>query len=139
MDAGQSNRVILLFVPVNPDDPCQQWLDMSKLAGIPDQNSQQETQWRCDRVGSDMISGRNAVRFQAATLDGRRRIGWIDPLLRFPLKIAAEDGTTFELRNIVEEPQPANRFEIPTGFIKFDPRQLIERLKKSDVWVNPPP
>jgi hypothetical protein len=138
MDAGQSSRVILLFVSVNPDDPCTQWLAMSKLARIPDQNPQQEIQWRCDRVGSDTLSGRNTVRFQAATLDGRRRTGWIDPLLRFPLKIAAEDGTTFELRNIVEEAQPANRFEIPRGFIKFDPRQLIERLKKSDVWVDPP-
>jgi hypothetical protein len=138
MDAGQSSRVILLFVSVNPDDPCPQWLAMSKLASIPDQNSQQETQWRCDRVGNDTISGRNTVRFQAATLDGRRRTGWIDPLLRFPLKIVAEDGTTFELRNIVEEAQPASRFEIPPGFIKFDPRQLIERLKKSDVWVDRP-
>jgi hypothetical protein len=137
MDAGQSSRVILLFVSVNPDDPCPQWLAMSKLAGIPDQNSQ-ETQWRCDRVGSDTISGRNTVRFQAASLDGRRRTGWIDPLLRFPLKIAAEDGTNFELRNIVEEAQPANRFEIPSGFSKFDPRQLIEHLKKSDVWVDRP-
>jgi hypothetical protein len=138
MDAGQSSRVILLFVSVNPDDPCPQWLAMSKLASIPDQNSQQETQWRCDRLGNDTISGRNTVRFQAATLDGRRRTGWIDPLLRFPLKIVTEDGTTFELRNIVEEAQPASRFEIPPGFIKFDPRQLIERLKKSDVWVDRP-
>jgi hypothetical protein len=138
MDAGQSSRVILLFVTVNPDDPCPRWLAISKLAGIPDQNSQQETQWRCDRVGNDTISGRSTVRFQATTLDGRRRIGWIDPLLRFPLKIVAEDGTTFELRNIVEEAQPASRFEIPPGFIKFDPRQLIERLKKSDVWVDRP-
>jgi hypothetical protein len=138
MDAGQSSRVILLFVSVNPDDPCPQWLAMSKLASISDQNSQQESQWRCDRAGSDTISGRNTVRFQAATLDGRRRTGWIDPLLRFPLKIAAEDGTTFELRNIVEEAQSTNRFEIPPGFLKFDPRQLIERLKKSDVWVDRP-
>jgi hypothetical protein len=139
MDAGQASRVILLFVSVNSDDPCPQWLAMIKLTGIPDQNSRQETQWHCNRVGSDTISGRNTVRFQAATLDGRRRTGWIDPLLRFPLKIAAEDGTTFELRNIVEEAQPRSRFEIPPEFIKFDPRQLIEHLKKSDVWVDRPP
>jgi hypothetical protein len=139
MDAGQSSRVILLFVSVNPDDPCPQWLAMGRLAGIPDQNSQQEAQWLCNRVGSDTVSGRSTVRFQAATLDGRRRTGWIDPLLRIPLKIATEDGTIFELRNIVEEIQPPNRFEIPPGFVKFDPRQLIERLKKSDVWVDRPP
>jgi hypothetical protein len=138
MDAGQSSRVIQLFVSVNSDDPCPQWLAMSKLAGISDQNSQQGTQWHCDRVGSDTIGGRNTVLFQAATLDGRRRTGWIDPLLRFPLKIAAEDGTVFELRNIVEDAQPPSRFEIPPGFIKFDPRQLIEHLKKSDVWVDQP-
>ena len=139
MDAAQASRVILLFVSVNSDDPCPRWLAMSKLAGILDQNSEQETQWHCNRIGSDTISGRDTVRFQAATLDGRRRTGWIDPLLRFPLKIAAEDGMTFELRNIVEEAQPPSRFEIPPEFIKFDPRQLIEHLKKSDVWVDRPP
>jgi hypothetical protein len=139
MDAGQTSRVILLFVSVNPDDPCPQWMAIGKLAGLPGQNPPRKTEWHCDRVGNDLVSGRSTVRFQAATLDGGRRTGWIDPLLRFPLKIAAEDGTTFELRNIVEEAQPPNRFEIPSGFIKFDPRQLIERLKKSDVWVDRPP
>jgi hypothetical protein len=138
MDAGQSSHVIPLFVSVNPDDPCQQWQAMSKLAGIADQKSHQAIQWHCDRVGSDTINGRNTLRYQAATLDGRRRTGWIDALLRFPLKVIAEDGATFELRNITEGPQPPNSFEIPLGFTKFDPRQLIERLKHSDVWVEQP-
>jgi hypothetical protein len=69
---------------------------------------------------------------------GEQRLGWIDPRLRFPLKIAAEDGTIYELKNIVEEAQTADRFEIPDDFRKFDPRQLIERIKHSDVWVEPP-
>ena len=33
------------------------------------------------------------------------------------------------------EPQPAQLFEIPPGFRKFDPQLVIERIKQSDVWV----
>jgi hypothetical protein len=49
-----------------------------------------------------------------------------------------EDGTKIELDSVREASQPAGLFEIPADFRKFDPQQLIERIKQSDVWVEPP-
>jgi len=138
MDARQSSRVTQLFVTVDPDDPCPQWQAMTKIAGPSDLRSQRDVEWHCERMGSETIEGRNTVRFQAVSQDGQRRSGWIDPLLRFPLKIAAEGGTIFELKSIVEGLQPMSGFEIPAGFLKFDPQLLIDRIKQSDVWVEEP-
>jgi hypothetical protein len=63
---------------------------------------------------------------------------WIDPQLRFPLRIEADDGAVFELRNVRQEPQPADEFEIPRDYKKFDPRLVLEQLKHTDIWVEPP-
>jgi hypothetical protein len=62
---------------------------------------------------------------------------WIDPVLEFPVKLLAADGTTIALEHIRIEAQPASLFDLPTGFRKLDPRALIERIKHSDAWVDP--
>jgi hypothetical protein len=46
-----------------------------------------------------------------------------------------EDGSTITAENVRDEPQTARLFEIPPGFRKFDPLNLIQRIKQSDVWV----
>jgi hypothetical protein len=51
------------------------------------------------------------------------------------LRIKTEDGSTITAENVRDEPQPAQLFEIPPGFRKFDPLNLIQRIKPSDVWV----
>jgi hypothetical protein len=51
------------------------------------------------------------------------------------LRIKTEDGSTITAENVRDEPQPAQLFEIPPGFRKFDPLNLIQRIKQSDVWV----
>jgi hypothetical protein len=53
------------------------------------------------------------------------------------VRFQVEDGTTISLTNIQEAPQPESLFEIPAAFRKFDPQQLIDRIKQSDVWVEP--
>jgi hypothetical protein len=65
-------------------------------------------------------------------------IGWIDPDLQFPLRVCSEDGVTVTAENIRVEPQAATLFEIPSNFRKFDPQELIKRIKQSDVWVDEP-
>lgn len=45
-------------------------------------------------------------------------------------------GAALATTDVTEAPQPLSSFEIPPGFTKFDPRQLIEWLKHSDVWVE---
>jgi hypothetical protein len=77
------------------------------------------------------------VKFTVLSPRGRST-RWINPELRFPLRIEDEDGAVLELRNVRQEPQPVDKFEIPAGYRKFDPRLVLEQLKHTDIWVEPP-
>jgi hypothetical protein len=134
MDAKQSSRLTQILVPVDPNDPCKQWQAMAMVAG----GAEQAGQWYCYRLGPDSVAGRNVIKYQATSPQGRADYGWIDPQLKFPVTFQYEDGTKIELGNIREASQPARLFEIPADYRKFDPQQLIERIKQSDVWVEPP-
>jgi hypothetical protein len=135
MDARQSSRLTHLFVPVDVGDPCLQWQAMAKLAGATDRNDI----WRCERIGEESVGGRGVVVYRAISYPGRELLGWIDPNLKFPLRIRMQEGTSITVENIHEGSQPAHLFEIPSGFRKFDPEALIKRIKQSDVWVDEPP
>jgi len=132
MDAKQSSRLTQLFVPLTADDPCPQWQTMAEVAGIPDQNGH----WHCEAGAHETIAGRDAVKFNATSPQGRSA-GWIDAELKFPVKIEIEDGAVFALRNIQEGPQAAELFAVPASYEKFDPHLLLERLEHSDVLVKP--
>jgi hypothetical protein len=129
MEARQSSRLALIFVPVDPDDPCRQWQTMAQQAGLEGQK------WRCERIGEEMIGGRNTIAWRAVSASGRQLSGWIDPKRRFPLRVKTEDGTIITAEHVRDDPQPAELFQIPSGFRKFDPQVLIDRIKQSDVWV----
>jgi hypothetical protein len=131
MEAMQSSRLTRLFVPLDPADPCPQWQAMAEVAGISDSG-----QWRCDVEGRETVDGRSTVKFRMTSLRGRSS-GWVDTRLKFPVKVQTEDGAVLALRNIKEEPQPAGKFEIPGHYRKFDPHQVIELLKHTDIWVEP--
>lgn len=129
MEARQSSRLTRMFVTVDPDDPCRQWQAMTQLAGLEAQK------WRCERIGEEMIGGRNTIAWRAVSASGRQFTGWIDRERRFPLRVTTEDGMTVTAEHVRDEPQPAELFQIPPAFRKFDPQQLIDRIKQSDVWV----
>lgn len=129
MDARRSSELTRLFVPVDPDQPCQQWQAMAHLAGLAEQGD-----WRCERTGEEEIDGRHAVIFHAVTGSGEL-FGWIDRARKFPLRIKTEDGAIIALAQIKDEPQAASLFEPPSNFRKFNPEALIEQIKQSDVWV----
>jgi hypothetical protein len=129
MDARQSSRLALIFVSVDPDNPCRQWQAMAQQAGLEDRN------WRCERLGEEMIAGRNTIAWRAISASGRQFSGWIDRERRFPLRVKTEDGRIITAEHVRDEPQPAELFQIPSGFRKFDPQLLIDRIKQSDVWV----
>jgi hypothetical protein len=135
MDARQSSRLTQMFVSVDPGDPCRQWQMMAKLAGAAGAGDEP---WRCERIGEEIIDGRHTAAYRAISAAGRDFVGWIDPDLKFPLRIKLADGATIAVQNIQEGPQSAALFEIPVGFGKFDPQALIKRIKQSDVWVEPP-
>ncbi|SDT20826.1 hypothetical protein [Bradyrhizobium canariense] len=134
MDARQSSRLTRMFVQVDPDDPCRQWEAMAKVAGVADQGSNQGN-WRCERIGEETIDGNGTIAYRAVLAPNRELFGWIDPARKFPLRIKTEDGAVIAAQNVRDEPQPAQMFEIPSGFRKFDPEALIQRIKQSDVWV----
>lgn len=129
MDARQSSRLTRLFVTVDPDDPCRQWQAMAQQAGLEAQD------WRCERLGEEMIEGRNTIGYRAVSATGPQFSGWIDRERRFPLRVRTEDGMIVTAEHVRDEAQPADLFQIPSGFRKFDPQQLIDRIKQSDVWV----
>jgi hypothetical protein len=132
MDAMQSSRLTRLFVPLDPADPCPQWQAMAEVAGIADSGK-----WRCDVEGRETVEGRSTLKFRMISLRGRSS-GWIDTGLKFPVKIQIEDGNVLALQNIEEKPQPEDKFEIPGDYRKFDPHQVIELLKHTDIWIEPP-
>jgi hypothetical protein len=133
MEARRSSRLTMLFVPVDPANPCRQWQAMAKLAGIAEQGD-----WRCERGGEEKIGAQNTVRYLAVSPSGKEISGWIDAARKFPLRIKTEDGAIISAENIRDEPQSAESFEMPVGLRRFDPRALIEQIKQSDVWVDQP-
>jgi len=140
MDAKQSTRLTQIFVPVDPNDPCRQWQAAAKNAGVPSAGGD----WRCGRIDTAIVEGRRTIEYrvvspdQKSGPDQKSSRGWIDPVLEFPIKLRAADGTTIALEHIRVEAQPANLFAIPPGYRKSDPQALIDRIKHSDVWVGPP-
>lgn len=130
MNAKQSSRLTRLFVPLDPDNPCPQWHAMADVAGLAEPG-----EWHCNAEGRETVEERSTVKFSVASPLGHRT-GWVDPQLKFPLKIETEDGAVLAVQNIEEGPQPAERFEIPANYKKYDPHQLIEYLKHTDVWVE---
>ena len=133
MDARQSTVLTRLFVPVDPDNPCRQWQTMAEIAGLAEQGD-----WRCEAAGLETIEASETTAYRATPSTGRAFIGWIDRSRRFPLQVRTDDGAIVTIQGIRDERQPANLFELPNGARKFDPRSLIEQIRKSDVWVDAP-
>ncbi|HEX7921086.1 MAG TPA: hypothetical protein VF583_09060 [Bradyrhizobium sp.] len=133
MKAMQSSPLTQLFVPVDPSDPCRQWLAMAQLSEAVDLAT-----WHCERDGEEAIAGRNTDIYRVAAPPGLSFVGWVDRGRGFPVQIKTADGTVIVADHIRDEPQPAQIFEIPAGLRKFDPQALIRRIQQSDVWVAPP-
>jgi hypothetical protein len=131
MEARQSSRLTQVFVPVDPDAPCRAWQAMARVAGVVGQED-----WRCERAGEETIDGHRTIAYRAVSRSGREIFGWIDPVRKFPLRIKSEGGAAITAKNVRDEPQPAQLFEIPASFRNFDPQILIQEIKQSDVWVG---
>ena len=134
MDAAQSSVLTQLLVPVDPNDPCRQWQAMADIAGL---NSQGD--WRCEpQPAAETIAGHETKAYRATSPNGQSFVGWIDRARRFPLQIKLDDGVLITAGNLHDEPQDPTLFELPKGAHKFNPQALIEQIKQSDVWVEPP-
>jgi hypothetical protein len=134
MDAKQSSQLAQIFIPVDTQRPCDGWQAMAKISGAADNG----TEWRCDRLGEETIGERDTALVKAISPRDRSYTVWIDRRFGFPLRLLADDGSSYRLERIEDKPQPASLFTIPPTYAKFDPQKLLERLKQSDVWVEPP-
>jgi hypothetical protein len=132
MDAKRSSPLTQVFVRVDPNDACRQWQVMERLAGA----AAGSDEWQCHVLGADVVDGRDTVKYQIIASGNHRSYRWVDPLYQFPIRLENEDGTVIAVKSIVDAPQPSILFAVPSGYRKFDPRQLIEQIKQSDVWVE---
>ncbi|MBZ5704426.1 MAG: hypothetical protein LAN63_03675 [Acidobacteriia bacterium] len=100
-------------------DACPQWQKIA--ASIKDAKHQLVS---CHKLGNDVVNGRAAVKYEGSSSDGNTATVWIDPKLRFVLKMHDKNGD-FDLRNIKEGAQSASLFEPPAGYRKFDVGQKL--------------
>ena len=134
MDARQSTLLTQIFVPVDPIDPCPQWQAAARNAGVPNAGGE----WRCARIDAAATDGRGTLEYRVVSPDRRATERGIDRDLGFMVKLRSADGTTIALEHIRREAQPAILFAVPPSYRKFEPQALIERIKHSDVWAEPP-
>jgi hypothetical protein len=132
MDAKQSTRLTQLLVPVNANDPCPQWQAAAKNAGTADAGGI----WRCARAEYAAVNPEGKIAYRLLVPGEQLNIRWIDADLGFPTKLQAADGTTIALEHIRIEAQPTTLFTLPPDYRKSDPQALLERIKRSDVWVG---
>jgi hypothetical protein len=131
MDARRSSPLTQTFVRVDPEDACREWQKMETIAGPAPGTGE----WRCDLVGREPLLGREAVKYRTISPQNRRSTIWVDPERHFPIRVEREDGVVVSLERIVDAAQPASLFAPPDGYRRFDPMQLLEQIKQSDVWV----
>jgi hypothetical protein len=129
MDVKQSSPLTRIFIPLGPGDACRQWQAMARISGTADQG--------CRRLGPDAVKGRDSVKYEALSPQGRRSYRWVDAALNFVTRLEEADGETVAVADIQEGPPPTSLFMLPGDYRKFDPQQLIDRIKHSDVWVEP--
>jgi hypothetical protein len=99
------------FHTENPDDACATW------------QSAADQQVLCEKVDTETVNGREAVKYKnkAATEMSASAV-WIDKALKFVIKWQSAD-TEAELRNIKEEKQAAELFNVPPDYKAASPQK----------------
>jgi hypothetical protein len=133
-NARQSTPLTQIFVPVDSTDACRQWRRaLDDAAGKPVSD-----QWRCDALQTATVDGRKVWEFSTVAADASADRRLVDQQLQFPVKVSAADGSSLTLEHIRLAAQPDELFTVPHDYRWFDPRAVVERIKHSDVWVEPP-
>ncbi|CAK0772465.1 conserved hypothetical protein [Gammaproteobacteria bacterium] len=80
----------------------------------------------CAKLGTDNIGNRQTDKWELSFMrEGKtmRSLVWIDPKLGMAIREESPGMAAMELRNIKEEAQPDNLFELPNGYQKTEPPQ----------------
>ena len=73
----------------------------------------------CKKVGVETVNGRSCEKWEITERNDKMTV-WIDQKSKISIKTVHQDGSTVELKNIQEGPQPASLFQIPAGYTKMD-------------------
>jgi hypothetical protein len=125
-------RKILLLLPVDPGDPCPAWQEMSEGFG------RGGAAWRCSETGRPDVDGRRMIEYRAVTPGGEERTGWLDPALRFFVRMEDGRGRRIALEHIEEGPQPAGFFAIPTEYEDLDLQDMLRQFYQGGVGHRTP-
>lgn len=84
-------------------------------------------------LGKDMIDGRSVDKYKVTVSNDKGKVvilQWIDPSLKLPVKVAAEDGS-FEIdySNVKLGNQEDSLFEVPAGYQKFSMPSMADMFK----------
>lgn len=74
----------------------------------------------CVQGGRETVNGYETIRWSYTNSAGVGTRAWISTRLRFAIKSQDDDGSSMELSNIAEGPQPVSLFAIPAGYQKID-------------------
>ena len=95
----------------NPDDACAAWQSAGDQKIV------------CEKVDTEMVNGHEAVKYQnKAATDVSTSAVWIDKSLKFVIKWQSADAGA-ELRNIKEEKQAADLFNVPQDYKSASPQK----------------
>ena len=131
MEARRSSLLTQTLVRVDPEDACRQWRIMEEAAGP----AGGDGEWRCRLVSRETIGRRETLKYETISARNRRTSIWVDAARHFPIRVENEDGSVVSVERFVDTPQPASLFALPEGYRRFDPAELLERIKQSDAWV----
>ena len=117
---------VTFFQARDVEDACGEWQKQMQLAADDDDEKPKATAGNpsataskntCRKIGHEIINGRDTVKYENTPEKEARSAIWLDAKLHFPVKWKNAVATG-ELRNIKEEPQPADLFAIPSGYTK---------------------
>jgi hypothetical protein len=126
---GGFQNITAFMRPADPSNACPQW--EAAMANLRDKENKLTS---CRKLGNDVVNGRPAVKYEGTSSKGEKGYVWVDPKLRFFLKWEGSEGAA-ELRNIKEGTQPANLFDIPSDYTKFDMGSMMRNRR----GTNKPP
>ncbi len=95
----------------NPDDACVTWQHAADQKIV------------CEKVDTELVNGRESVKYRNKTVtETATSAVWIDKALKFVIKWQSAD-TAAELRNIKEEKQAAELFNVPPDYKAASPQK----------------
>ena len=115
--AADQAEVFLILRPTKPADPCGGWNAAAVTArGAP-------PHFACRDLGAESVDGRATHKWELTyARSGRKAYAWIDPQLRYLIRLQdLTSGSTTDVRDIKEGPQPADLFTVPSNYHKIDP------------------